>query len=291
MESERLTAEVQALEEGRAFVVHGGAEVTHVEGRDARAWLQDIVTADLERLEPFGSRRSLLLTPTGRIRADFHVLGTGEADGGSFIVQPADQPGRIGNLLSPYILSSDVVLAPTDLVLVSVSAEGADHEVARGPWRPSVLGGGFDLLVDDAAAQSRRDLGSAGLVEVGPDAVEAWRIHRGVPRFPVDLDEDSLPAEATLDDGVVIDRSKGCYLGQESVAKVRNLGRPTRVVLPLEASGPAQAGEAVLAEGVEIGVVTSANTLGRRTAVIVRVRWDAQEHELRAASGAILRPR
>jgi folate-binding protein YgfZ len=290
VENGRLEAEVRALADGRAFVVHVGTRITHVRGRDARPWLQDIVTADLTDLEPFGSRRSLLLTPTGRIRADFHVLGTGGTDDGFLIAQSADQLVAIEDLLAPYVLSSDVVLASTHLALVSVSGDGADPGIARGRRLPSVLGVGFDLVVADGVAGIRRDLEPVGLVEVGPEAVEAWRIHRGIPRFPIDLDEDSLPAEASLDDGVVIDRSKGCFLGQESVAKVRNRGHPTRAVLPMQASGSARAGEAVLAEDAEIGSVTSADTLAGRTSVIVRVRWDARDRELRVASGSRLRP-
>jgi len=134
-----------------------------------------------------------------------------------------------------------------------------------------------------------------GLIEAEGPAVEAWRIRRGVPRFPIDLDEDSLPAEAGLDDEVVIDRAKGCYLGQESVAKVRNLGHPTRLVIALGSPSTVEAGDVVLARGAagdeDVGVVTSADAGPDGSAVIARVRWEARAAELRTDSGAPLRPR
>ena len=84
-----------------------------------------------------------------------------------------------------------------------------------------MLGVGFDLL-------SRPDDGAARWVEarvpVGTDAIEVWRIRRGVARMGSDFDRTSIPAEAGLSS--TIDVTKGCFLGQESVARVRNLGHP-----------------------------------------------------------------
>ena len=122
---------------------------------------------------------------------------------------------------------------------------------------------------------------------VADDATaEAWRIRRGIARFPVDLDPDSLPAEADLDQPPVVDRIKGCYLGQESVAKVRNFGHPTRVIVPVLADPAIGAGDAVIAEGAPVGLVTSANGLGD---AIVRVRWNARDGDLRAADRPLQR--
>jgi folate-binding protein YgfZ len=109
-----------------------------------------------------------------------------------------------------------------------------------------------------------------------------------VAAFPRDLDTESLPAEAGFDAAPVTDRAKGCFLGQEAVAKVANLGHPTRVVIPVEADAAIRTGEKVRAEdGVVVGLVTSANDrLG-----IVRVRWNARDADLATASGTRLRAR
>jgi folate-binding protein YgfZ len=290
MDRGRLEEQVAALREGRAFLRHEGMRLTWLGGSEALDWLQDLVTADVGALAPFSSRRSLLLTPTGRIRADFHVLGFGDARRGVVLAQAGDQPQDLAEALRPYVLSSDVDLRAAPFELISIPSRDAPVPTASETWRPSVLGAGLDLLAfrGEVVVEIRRGLLDTGLVQADTEAVEAWRIRMGIPRFPVDLDEESLPAEAGLDDEVVIDRSKGCYLGQESVAKVRNLGHPTRTVLPLRAAERVTAGEAVLATGVAVGLVTSADVAPEGCALLARVRWDAREAELETRSGIAL---
>jgi folate-binding protein YgfZ len=297
VEREQLEEQVRALDEARAFVRHPGMRLTWVGGSEARGWLQDLITADVAELQPFRTRRALLLSPTGRIRADLHVLGFGEARQSFVLARSSDQPEDLAELLGRYVLSSDVDLRPAPFEIVSVP--GADETLLGSSqvWRPSVLGAGVDLMAVRSAVD--RDvlprLEERGLIEAEGPAVEAWRIRRGVPRFPIDLDEDSLPAEAGLDDEVVIDHAKGCYLGQESVAKVRNLGHPTRLVIALGSPSTVEAGDVVLARGAagdeDVGVVTSADAGPDGSAVIARVRWEARAAELRTDSGAPLRPR
>ena len=297
MDRAGLEEQVRALDEGRAFVRHPRMRLNWVGGSEARGWLQDLVTADVAELRPFRTRRSLLLAPTGRIRADFHVLGFGDARQSFILAQPEDQPEDLAALLRPYVLSSDVDLRPAPFEIASVPGAGATLPGSLEAWRPSVLGTGSDLVAVPSAMDRELvpRLEEDGFVEAGRLAVEAWRIRRGVPRFPIDLDEDSLPAEAGLDDEVVIDRAKGCYLGQESVAKVRNLGHPTRVVLALRSPSPVEAGDVVLRRGEsgdeEAGLVTSADARADGSAVIARIVWEARDSELRTGSGAPLHPR
>ena len=139
-------------------------------------------------------------------------------------------------------------------------------------------GDGLDLLVGTAKAELRRNAGAPrgrGARSGLSRCRRRLRIRRGIPRFPVDLDEDSLPAEADLEP--TIDFTKGCFLGQESVAKVRNLGHPPRVVLALRSEEPTSAGEPVLAGGDEVGVVTSSTTIQHGSALLARVRWAARD--------------
>jgi folate-binding protein YgfZ len=289
MGEELLAEQVRALETGRAFVEHADVALVLVSGPDARAWLHDLVTTDVAMLERGRSRPSLLLSPTGRIRASFQVLGLGERR--LVLAQRDDEPDSIADLLAPYVLSSDVTVeVASDLRLFSLPGAGTAPTWAGEGWRPSIHGPGADLLIGGAAPEreaARRRLEEDGLTVVGPRALEAWRVGRGVPRFPVDLDRDSLPAEAGLDDGTVVDRTKGCFLGQEAVAKVRNLGHPARVVLAATAEASVSPGEEVLAAGRPAGVVTSAYG----SSAIVRIRWDAREGPLATAAGTRLRPR
>jgi folate-binding protein YgfZ len=115
-----------------------------------------------------------------------------------------------------------------------------------------------------------------------------WRIRRGVARFPIDLTEESVPAEAGLD--ALIDTTKGCFLGQESVAKIRNLGHPARVVRALRSDAEVLAGDEVLAGGAAVGRFTSAApSPGGGTASLARVSWAAADAPLSTADGAPLR--
>ena len=256
--------QVQALDDGRAVLDLEGWTLTEVRGAEAEGWLNDLVTASTEGIRNGEAVRSLLLSPTGRIRADFHVLRS-PAGEGFLLLQGPGQPHAVATLLTPYVLSSDVELAAADPTGLLVTPR-------TGP--------GWTATPD----------GPSDAVLVGAEAVEAWRIRHGIARFPVDLNADSLPAEAGLDAEPVIDRTKGCYLGQESVARVRNLGHPARVVLAVRADAPLQPGLAVLAEGAQAGTVTSVEPDGGSRAM-VRIRWDARKADLTAAGGFVLERR
>jgi len=254
--------QLEALEQERAFVDLRGWGLTEVRGADAEGWLNDLVTASVAGLPAGEALRSFLLSPTGRIRADLRVLRPPSGDG-FLLLQDAAQPDPIADLLEPYVLSSDVELAPA---------------APRGLFVKPRPG-----LVWTAAWEAPDD----GSVPAGPEAIEAWRIRHGLARFPVDLDTDSLPAEAGLDVEPVIDRSKGCYLGQESVARVRNLGHPPRVLVGVRAEAPLRPGAPVRSQGARVGTVTSVEPREGSSAM-VRIRWDARDTELTADGGVAL---
>jgi folate-binding protein YgfZ len=286
MDTLPLEDQIAAFEEGRAFLEHTDVTLTIVSGADARSWLHDLVTADVASLEPFRTRPSLLLSPTGKIRATFHVLGL-ERD--ILIAQSTDQPAPVGELLAPYVLSSDVALESSPLRVLSVPNSRAIPPWISPGWRPGIHDGGVDLLVtENDLSGTRKRFAGSGFVPVDPAAVETVRIRRGIPRFPVDLDEDSLPAETDLEQS--FDFTKGCFLGQESVAKVRNLGHPARVVIAFHAAERTVAGERLFAGGDEVGLVTSATPIPGGSAVIARVRWAARASDLRTVLGTALRP-
>jgi hypothetical protein len=256
--------QIQALDDGRAVLDLDGWTLTEVRGAEAEGWLNDLVTASTERIRNAEAVRSLLLSPTGRIRADFHVLRS-PAGEGFLLLQGPGQPDAVATLLTPYVLSSDVELAAADPTGLLVTPR-------TGPGWTATRDGPSDPM------------------PVGAEAVEAWRIRHGIARFPVDLNADSLPAEAGLDVEPVIDRTKGCYLGQESVARVRNLGHPAHVVLAVRAEAPLQPGLAVLAEGAQAGTVTSVEPDGGSGAM-VRIRWGARKADLTASGGIPLERR
>ncbi|MGH2530648.1 MAG: YgfZ/GcvT domain-containing protein [Actinomycetota bacterium] len=260
MDTNVLEEQVRALDEGRAFVDGSRLRMVEAVGGDAAAWLNDLVTAAVEDLAEKEAVRSLLLTPTGRVRADFHVARASER---FLLLQDPDQPMAVYDLLEQYVLSSDVALRDP----------GGDI----GP-----------ILVPTPSGWSVAWAPPAGAAPADPQAAEVWRIRRGIPRFPIDFNEDSLPAEAGLEH--LIDFAKGCFLGQESVAKVRNMGHPRRAVVALRATEPVHVGERVLAGGQDVGEVTSAAPFGIGTALIASVRWEARSGGLHSASGPALAP-
>ncbi len=273
------TDELDALTEGRAAVDLSAYHKVQVQGSDARRWLHDLVTTDVASLTPGRARRSLLLDPTGHIRADLHVALDDE---GFWLFQAPDQPDHIGQALAPFVLSSDVRLADRtdELGLVSIGGEG------QGGSTPSMLGRGRDLLFEghaDLAIVTDR-------VVVSADAAEVVRIRDGRARMGSDFFRTSIPAEAGL--GSTIDTSKGCFLGQESVARVRNLGHPPRVLVHLASPGVVAPGTDVVdASGETIGIVTSA-AVGEldATVLLASVRWSARDESLMDETGATLVP-
>jgi folate-binding Fe-S cluster repair protein YgfZ len=143
------TSELEALERGDAFVELEDAHVARVSGGDARAWLHDLVTTDVESLRAGDARPSLLLTPTGRIRAQFEVACV--VDDVFELIQREPFEAAVATTLSPYVLSSDVDLAATSLTVVAmpgVRAEDPRMPVATAVVAPSILGGGCDLLLE-----------------------------------------------------------------------------------------------------------------------------------------------
>ena len=277
------------LASGLAFADLSPWRKIGVTGPDARGWLNDLVSADIGMLRKGLARRSLLLSPTGLVRAEFTVAARDE---GFLLIQDPIQPRAIDRLLAPYVLSSHVEMTDRTGELVLLALPGlSDAPQAQGAEvsMPSCLGSGLDLVVPNAAYQSLVSELSGRFRLAGQESLEAWRVNAGIPRLGVDVAEDDLPQEAGFVDAVAFD--KGCYLGQEAVAKVRNLGHPRRLVIPLEADGPVSSGDPVRVEGRDAGLVTSVAALDGGHVALARVRWDARHGPFRTALGTALRTR
>ena len=277
------------LASGRAFADLSYWRKVAVSGSDALDWLDDLVTADLSGLAPGRARQSLFLSPTGGIRASFTVA---TPRGSLVLIQDPSQPAPIQQLLEPYVLSSDVVLEDhTDDFAIFAFPGRTELADAPGtdPSRPSVLGAGMDVMGPGTDHDFLLHSLSTDFTHVGEEVVEAWRIGAGMPRFGIDALEGDLPQEAGLYGAV--SREKGCFPGQEAVAKVDSLGHPRRLVLALEAYGPASPGDAVMLDGSEVGQVTSAAVEGDRTLLLARLRWEARDAPLHTGLGTELRHR
>ena len=278
-------AEIEALSHGGSHVFADLSSWRKVllGGRDSASWLNDLVTARVDDLRDHQTRRTLLLSRTGHVMAEFHAMGTRS---GLLLVQDPVQPLPVRDLLDPYVLSSDVSFLDqtTDHALLAFPTAGG-HVLTVEAWMPSVLGSGSDQLIPSGDLDEWKGRNHRWL-EASDEDLEAWRIRRGIPRFGVDLGDDALPAEAGWD--ALVDQGKGCFLGQEAVARVRNLGHPTRLVVRLLANAAPRPGEEVLADGEEGGRITGVAPDGDRYAVMARIKWGARDAKLRTPDGVAL---
>jgi folate-binding protein YgfZ len=287
-----VSAGVRALEEGTGFAYLAGWRAIAVTGSDSVGWLNDLVTNRVDDIGPNELRRTLFLDRTGRVRADVHVGALGDpANPAGFVIhQDPVQPAPIEDLVAPYVLSSDVELRESELGLAVINDGIKAVQFMAWP-------GPRDRIGHFPVQEAETETGLAGVrqyhtvTEATPEDAEAFRIRRGAPRFGVDFDDQWLPSEVGFDD--LIDTTKGCFLGQESVAKVRNLGHPPRLVLPFEAPDRVYPMAQITAAGEPVGRVTSVAPLDEdsATACIGWVRWDARDADLAVDGGFALSTR
>jgi folate-binding protein YgfZ len=271
---------------GEAFVVLSFWRKIAVAGNDAFLWLNDLVSADISDLQPGRARQALLLSPTGRVRAEFTVA---VQVGSVLLLQDPSQPEAVDALLARYVLSSDVTLEDRteELSLFAFPGSSDPPEVPGTiASAPSCLGQGIDLLAPAAEHDRLLDTLNRSHRRVGSEELEAWRIGAGIPRFGVDGTAEDLPQECGFEEAVAF--GKGCYLGQEAMAKVRNLGHPRRVLAHLESADSVAPGQTVTVEGRDVGQVTSAARLDGRTVLLARVAWDARQGPFETTPGGEL---
>jgi folate-binding protein YgfZ len=190
-----------------------------------------------------------------------------------------------------YVLSSDVALVDRtgDLAILALpgAPEPPEIEGARAS-APSALGAGSDLIAPSSERERIVTELSRRFAQATEDDAEAWRVAAGIPHVGIDTADGDLPQEAALEGSVAFD--KGCFVGQEAVAKTRNLGHPRRVLVAFAADGSVAAREAVLVDGVEVGSVTSAAPVRGGSRGLARIRWADRDRVLTTAAGVVLEP-
>jgi tRNA-modifying protein YgfZ len=205
-------------------------------GPDAVAYLQSMVSNDVEAVEPGSGTYALLLTPKARVIADLEVFRTG-AD--LVLACPPETASDVLETLLRARFRKKVVLEPAGYALVWGEADGALAELQTPMGVERLL-----ASEPDGAVRS-------------PDEWETARIEAGIPRYGHEFDNGSMPAEAGLvERGVSF--TKGCYPGQEPVARLHYRGHANRGLRGLRfESDPPPPGTAVVVDGREVGRVTS----------------------------------
>ncbi|MGK5557050.1 CAF17-like 4Fe-4S cluster assembly/insertion protein YgfZ [Actinomadura kijaniata] len=239
--------EQRALEAGEAFVDRGNRGVIRVDGPDRLRWLHSLLSQHLEGLRPDEPTQALLLSPNGHIEHHMHLVDDGEAVW--MHVEPGTAPELAGFLDRMRFM-----------LRVEVHDVTGEYAVVTGP------GEGVATFPDVAGAVTRivprAGLAPGDLRPAGIWAYEALRIAAHVPRFGLDTDHRTIPHEVGLI-GTAVHLNKGCYRGQETVARVHNLGRPPRRLVMLHLDGsvdrlPAHGDPVEIPGGRAVGFVGSA---------------------------------
>ncbi|MCG3179553.1 MAG: Aminomethyltransferase [Phycisphaerae bacterium] len=258
-------AELRAARTGVGLLDWSARGRLLLRGRDAFKWLGGLVTQAVADLADGAARYAFALNRQGRILSDLHCVRLGDA---MLIDLPSDRLAEAKAHFDKYLIAEDVTISPADgtarLCLVGPGAEELAAQVGGASVRSIVesaggLPGACDLLADaDAIAAAWDALLSRGARPIGSQAVDALRVRAGVAWFGVDFDSTNLPAE-TGQLGRAVSFTKGCYIGQEVVARMKALGAPARVIAGVTVAAQAvpPRGAAVSAGGQPAGCLTT----------------------------------
>ncbi len=251
-------------------------------GKDRVAFLNGLLTNDITKLKENGGIHSVLLSTKARVLADLYLYN--QPDG--LIVDTCEAPGvQVKRVLDQFIITEDVKIEDSSEELILLTIQGPASALSLKqilgvdvsglePLQSRSLGpslivardrtgkGGYDILLprDEAEAVWQSFLlkgGELGLEPVGLNALEILRLEKGSPRYGIDVDENTIVLEAGYQDAISF--TKGCYMGQEVVARATHIGRVNRrlVQLYVDAKARPAARSPLLADGNEVGLVTS----------------------------------
>ena len=256
-------------------------------GGEAKGFLQGQVTNDVERLTAGEGCYAAFLTPKGKMLGDVRILDAGEE---LLLDTERSALQQLFNMIRRYSLGYDVQLHKRTLEcgLVSLIGPTSDAVVGGVPEREHAhvlvdVGGvqaravrtdvGIDLLVSAEQLETlKASLARRGAVEVPEEVAECVRVERGTPRYGVDLDDTVIPQEAGLN-ARAVSFTKGCYVGQETVARLHYRGKPNRHLRGLILSESASPGAEVRLGDRVVGSLTSvveSPRLGRIALALVR---------------------
>jgi folate-binding protein YgfZ len=216
--------EQRALAEGKAWADLSHLSVIAISGEDRLKWLHDLTT---QYLVDFGAgtwTSAMVLDPQGHVEYQFNVVDDGTTS--YLVMDPQFVEG-----LSAYLNKMRFMLR------VEVREATEDFAVMRAPGVANEIGGPF-ALVPRAELEEMKSAFNSTAMQVGTWALDAERVAAGRPRHGIDTDFKTIPNELGVLNGAV-HMNKGCYRGQETVAKIYNLGKPPRRLVMLHLDGHA----------------------------------------------------
>jgi folate-binding protein YgfZ len=289
-----------SMTEGVALVDRSESGKLALTGPGAKAFLNGQVSNEIEALTPGTGCYAALLTHKGKMLADLRVIDTPEE-----LLLLCERPGlqSLFDTLRRFKIGFDCELHKRTLErgLLSLIGPRSDElagavpaqehanapgEIAGAPVLLVRTDAGVDVICDSAATDRVRDaLLNAGAVQIDEAAAEILRIEHGRPRYGVDLDESVIPQEAGLNERAV-SFTKGCYVGQETVARLHYRGKPNRHLRGLRLGEEVQPGTELRLGDREVGRLTSVAASPRfGTVGLAIVRREAQPGDVLDAGG------
>ena len=236
--------EQRALEAGTAWADLSHFNIVAVTGEDRLKWLHDLTTQFVSDLQPGVWMPSLILDAQGHVEFQFNLVDDGTT---TYLVL---DPGYI-EMLVEYLTKMKFMLR------VDVRDASSEFVVLRAPGVADEIGGPFALVPRAEVEDMKQTFGGVA-TQVGTWALDAERVAKGRPRIGFETDHKSIPNELGVLN-TAVHMKKGCYRGQETVAKIFNLGNPPRrlVMLHLDGSdvGFPATGTKVENDGVVVGFV------------------------------------
>jgi aminomethyltransferase len=298
------TGEFRALVEGAGVFDLSWQAKLVLSGEDRVRWLNSMVTNNIRDLALNHGNYSFVLNPQGRNLGDLVAYNRGDY---LLLTTDYEQAPKLKELFDRYIIMDDVEVEDISDKLAAIGVAGpkaaetlqnagidvsqlAPGELSDPVWQGVGLSIARSVLpqMDGYEIWSTVEnldrvcdaLIASGTKPVGSEALELYRIARGVPRYGIDLRERDLPQETGQQH--VLNFAKGCYVGQEIVERIRSRGNVHRLFIGLEVQGdPLAAGDKLLAGEKEVGEITSVARVpfpaGERTLALGYIRREFVE--------------
>jgi aminomethyltransferase len=270
-------------------------------GRDRARLLHNLTSNEVKKMTPGQGCYAFLLNPQGRIQADLTLLCHAE----HFLIDTEPElREKVPQLIRKYIIADQVELEDVSEATGAVAVEGPgaaeilrrigasapETAYAHEAWDDATVAAvsvtgqpGFRIYSDAAWKQAIAErIAAAGAVAASEEDVRTVRIENGRPRYGEDIRETTLPQETQQMHAVSF--TKGCYLGQEIVERIRAQGHVNKKLVRLRGGGPLAAGTKLTANGAEAGEITSA--AGAAALAYVRTNFAEAGTELDAGGVA-----
>jgi len=254
--------EQRALEAGTAWADLSHHNIVAVSGEDRLKWLHDLTTQFVSDLQPGAWMPNMILDAKGHVEFQFNLVDDGTT---TFLVL---DPGYSEQLIE-YLTKMKFMLR------VDVKDASNEFAVLRAPGAPTEIGGPFALVPRSEVDQMKETFGGVA-TQVGTWALDAERVAAHRPRIGFETDHKSIPNEIGVLNGAV-HMKKGCYRGQETVAKIYNLGNPPRRLVMLHL------------DGSDVGFPAVGTTIENDGIVVGFIGTVARHHELGTIALAIVK--